>query len=67
MRNFLKGYGNVLNLFPTEKYPRTRIGKLKLPKDAAEAIRKDWEAVGKDIRTGMSFIEKEIQDNGRRK
>lgn len=66
MKNFLKGYSSVLDLFPEKKSHRTHLEKLNLPKDAAEAIRRDWEAVGKDIRKSMSIIEKEIQKNGKR-
>ncbi len=68
MKNFLKGYANSLNLFPSEKFPKVDTSKLNLPKDATEALRRDWEAIGKDIYKGMSEIDKEIDNgNGRRK
>lgn len=42
LKNFLKGMGSVLEIFqsaPSYKYP----------KSDAEAIKSDWEAVGKDF------------------
>ncbi len=67
MKNFLKGYGNALNLLPSEKFPRVNIRKLNFPKDATSALRRDWEAVGKDIYKGMSEIDKEINNDIKRR
>jgi hypothetical protein len=59
MKNFLKGYGSVLNLLPSEKFPRVDINKLNFPKDAADGLRRDWKAVGEHICEGMSQIDNE--------
>ncbi len=67
MKNFLKGYGNALNLLPSKKFPKVDISKLNFPKDATEALRRDWEAVGKDIYKGMSEMDKEINNGNRRR
>ena len=67
MKNFLKGYGNALNLLPSGKFPKVDISKLNFPKDATAALKRDWEAVGKDIYKGMSEIDKEINNGGRRR
>lgn len=67
MKNFLKGYGNALNLLPSERFPQVDISKLNFPKDAAEALKRDWEAVGKDIDKGISEIDKEINNGARRR
>lgn len=68
MKNFLKGYGNVLNLIASGKFPKIDISKLNFPKDATEALSRDWKAVGKDIGIGIAKIDKEINnDDYRRK
>ncbi len=67
MRNFLKGYGSALTLTPSKKFPRIDLTKLNFPKNNLEALRKDWEAIGKDIAKSMAKIDKEINDSGRRK
>jgi hypothetical protein len=66
MKNFLKGYGNVLNLAPSEKFPRVDVEKFNFPKNATEALRRDWEAVGKDISDAMSKIDRELKCNERK-
>ena len=67
MKNFLKGYGNALNLLPSEKFSKVDISKLNFPKNSTEALRQDWEAVGKNIYKGMSEIDKEINNGDRRR
>lgn len=52
MRNFLKGYGSVLNLFPSDPPPKiivTTHAKQDRQQTDQEALRKDWEAIGKDM------------------
>lgn len=67
MKNFLKGYGNVLNLLPAEKFPKVDISKLNFPKNSAEALERDWKAVGKAISKGMAEVDKEINNDSRRR
>lgn len=57
MRNFLKGYGSVLNLFPSTPPPQITVKihpKQDGPQSDQEALRKDWEAIGKDMWSAMN-------------
>jgi hypothetical protein len=48
-KDFLQGVGSVLTLYPPENGAR-----LHLPQESDEdAIRRDWETVGNDIRFGI--------------
>jgi hypothetical protein len=56
VKNFLKGYGSILSLFPPEMPPKILIttpnqkkAGINIEKSDAEALQKDWEAIGKDI------------------
>ncbi len=45
MKDFLRGIGSVINLFPSER------STILLPKYSdADAIKSDWEKTGKDMR-----------------
>lgn len=55
MKNFLKGYGNILRLVPTHKFPRVEIKNF--PKNDTDALQRDWEMIGKDISNAMKAID----------
>lgn len=45
LKNFLRGLGSILNIFP-----EPRECEIKLPEHTdEESLRKDWEAVGQDM------------------
>lgn len=51
LSNFLRGMGSILELFPIE----TEDENIKIPTESdEEAIRKDWETVGRDIYSVIS-------------
>lgn len=64
MKNLLKGYGDALNLFPDKPFPRV---ENPASFSSGEAIKKDWLAVAQDIRKSIEIVQKEIDQNGRRK
>lgn len=52
MKSFLRGYGSILNIFPSEPAPKISVKfhfRTHNEKTDVEALRKDWEAIGKDI------------------
>jgi hypothetical protein len=51
MKSFLKDYGSVLNLLPSKSASRVSKDLRETDNSSADAdaLRKDWEAVGKDI------------------
>ncbi len=48
-KSFLEGMGSVLELAPRKKYLKRNY----VPKDTADAIRQDWEKVGKSLSIAM--------------
>ena len=54
MKNFLEGMGSVLSIYPPE-----RNIKIEIPTESdEEALKKDWEAIGNDMR----YVIKEFND-----
>lgn len=53
--NFLKGMGSILDVFP--KPPKNPIEK----KSVNELIRRDWEAVGKELKNSMDEVGNELR------
>jgi hypothetical protein len=43
---FLEGFASIFNIFPTTE---TKLPKLKDESDDYEAMKSDWEAIGKDF------------------
>ena len=65
VKNFLKGYGSILSLFPPEIPPEILITtpnqkktEMNAKESDAEALQKDWEAIGKDIWGALGEYEK---------
>lgn len=56
-KQFLQGYGSVLNLNPNNQNPLD--GRAEGLKGDAEAIASDWAKVGQDFKT---VLEREMQD-----
>ena len=61
-RNFLKGYGSLLNVFRPAKSRSKEI----LAKSDAEQLYSDWLAVGNDMRSVMSTLSKDVKSYDKR-
>lgn len=59
-RNFLKGVGSLLEIRPAPHSSRISLRTSSRSVSAGEAIAKDWQAVGNDIRTAMG----KVSENG---
>ena len=57
MKNFLKGYGSILTMISNHQLPKLDVKDLHQSDE--EALRKDWESVGRDIRIAMEKIDDE--------
>lgn len=69
-RAFWEGFGRAFDLFGTSYSPR----KPKLfpykngdASSDAEAIRKDWEVIGEDLRTAMEKLDQELPPDLKKK
>lgn len=55
-RNFLKGFGSIVDIFPSSQndkvFKKFYNGKLSPEK----ALYKDWENIGNDLRQGMKTL-----------
>lgn len=59
MKNFLMGYGSILNIFSHRSLSKIKLNikpkyRNKLVKSDKEAIQNDWEAIGNDIRRSIN-------------
>ncbi len=58
LKNVLHGVGSVLALFPSSPLETDRY--IPLPASDAEALAKDWEVVGNDLRDAMRILAPEV-------
>ncbi|HEV2613312.1 MAG TPA: hypothetical protein VGV92_01230 [Gammaproteobacteria bacterium] len=64
-KDFLRGYGSIFTLFPTDD--DKEVAKLKAPiLSDEEALSKDWEIVGNDLYNAMeTFLNEQQSYNAR--
>ncbi|MHB1222219.1 MAG: hypothetical protein ACYC0J_09515 [Gammaproteobacteria bacterium] len=70
MKAFLKGMGSILNLFPIKNDSAIyiKIKTIKIPTHTdQEAIKNDWEIVGRDMLKAFEACKNTIQVNQNKK
>lgn len=65
--NLIKGAGTVIQISPKTSKSLTRLGTDSLPPSPTQAIRGDWQKVGKSIRTALTKVPSPKTSNGKRK